>query len=619
MSDQDVLGSWKEIADYLGKEIRTCWRWEKEFGLPVHRIDSTSSRSRVFAYKAEIDAWLRRRADHDGNGAKPFFARTRVRVGIAAAVLGIAVLLLLVVFPVARRSSPGGAGLSPLTIAVLPFADRLGPKEEAYYSEGIVDEVVKTLRAYDRIAVIPFPYAVADSPLYEKPVAVGRELGLGYLLRGTLSRKDSVVSLEVEFIKSGKGRALWTADYEEPLRNLGPFLDDLQTRICRTLDIPRARPATAAGSGPPGASSDLLENYIKGNFVLARLEAPVNNPWLLYYQGKFFSGQFTAADNELAIGLFRRALEADPSYARAYIGLADCFINYVSFNWQEDIHWLDKAEQLLNKAQALEPDLPEYYGSLLVVLLSKEFTFGQDQEKAFQGLAKEGLAKYPNDQQLNSIIGTYYWRHFGLGGRRENLDRALEYKRRAFWLNPFAFNNITYAEMLLSTAEYDKAVEVCRQAEKLDGSLMIHFFQAEVLYFQGDLDRSWAILQEFEPLPRLHTFALYYMAMIAARRGQAASARKTLAEIDLVAPEDFKYFPSRRLLASAYLGLGDTERGFKLLAEHMARLRTANDRYIEYSFIDLDPNFSRYRKDPAFLGIRKAEEDQTWLNAPRSK
>ncbi len=619
MSDQDVLGSWKEIADYLGKEIRTCWRWEKDFGLPVHRIDSTSSRSRVFAYKAEIDAWLRRRADHDGSGTRPFLSRPGVLIGIALAVLAVAAFLLLVVFSVGRRPAPGAANLSPLTIAVLPFADRFGPKEEAYYSEGIVDEIVKTLRSYDRLAIIPFPFAVADSPLYQKPGAVGRELGLSYLLRGNLSREKSGISLEVEFIKSGENRPLWTADYKEPLRNLGLLLDDLQSRICRTLDIPKTRPATAVGGSKAGAPSNLIENYIKGNFVLARLEAPVNNPWLLYYQGKFFSGQFTAADNELAIGLFRRALETDPSYARAYVGLADCYLNYVSFNWEEDIQWLEKAEQLLNKAQALEPDLPEYYGALLVVLLSKQFVFGQDQEKAFQSVAKEGLARYPNDQQLNSIIGTYHWRRFGLEGRREDLNKALEHKRRSFWLNPFAFNNITYAEMLLCTADYDRAVEVCRQAEKLDGSLMVHFFHAEVLYYQGDLDRAWAILQEFEPLPRLHTYALYYMAMISARRGQAAAARKTLAEIELVSPEDFKYFPSQRLLASAYLGLGDTERGLKLLAGHVAGLKTANDKYIEYAYIDLDPNFSRYRKDPTFLEILKPEEAQTWLNAPRSK
>jgi TolB-like protein len=599
----------------LGKEIRTCWRWEKELGLPVHRIDSTSSRSRVFAYKAEIDAWLRRRADHDGS-SRPLLSRTGFRVAIAGVVLLAAFV---VVFHFWFRPARRNRSLPPVTIAVLPFADKFGPKQEAYYSEGIVDEIIKSLRAYDRIAVIPFPFATAESPLYEKPGVVGRELGLNYLLKGTLSRRNGHISLEVDFVKAGADRPVWAADYREPLRNLGAVKDDLQTRICRTLGIKKSRLPAEAGRTQADGASQLFENYVKGSFVLARLEAPVNNPWLLYYQGKFFCSQFTAADNELAIGLFRRALEADPSYARAYIGLADCYTNYVSFNWEENVHWLDKAEQLLNKAQALEPDLPEYFGALLVVLLNKQVSFGQDQQKTFQDLADEGLGKYPNDQQLNSIVGTYYWCRYGQEGRPEDLRMALEYKRRAFWLNPYAFNNINYAQMLLCTAEFDKAVEVCRQAEKTDSSLMVHFLQAEVLYYQGDLDRAWSILQAYESLPRMHTFALYYMAMIAARRGQAGAARKILAEIDLIAPEEFKYFPSRRLLASAYLGLGDTDRGFKFLAEYLSGLKTANDRFVEYGYIDLDPNFTRFRKDPRFLEILNAEEDPKWLNARRSK
>jgi hypothetical protein len=56
-----LLTSWKEIADSLGYEARTCLRWEKKLGLPVHRIDPESSRSRVFAYQEELDDWLRTR------------------------------------------------------------------------------------------------------------------------------------------------------------------------------------------------------------------------------------------------------------------------------------------------------------------------------------------------------------------------------------------------------------------------------------------------------------------------------------------------------------------------------------------------------------------------------
>ena len=62
--NEDLLHSWKEISSYLDCDTRTCLRWEKQLGLPVHRI-SDSSKSRVFAYKEELDKWLKERGSNN--------------------------------------------------------------------------------------------------------------------------------------------------------------------------------------------------------------------------------------------------------------------------------------------------------------------------------------------------------------------------------------------------------------------------------------------------------------------------------------------------------------------------------------------------------------------------
>lgn len=61
MDDFFRMDSWKDISGYLRRSVKTCCTWEKKFGLPVHRIDPESIRSRVFAFKDEIDAWLKKR------------------------------------------------------------------------------------------------------------------------------------------------------------------------------------------------------------------------------------------------------------------------------------------------------------------------------------------------------------------------------------------------------------------------------------------------------------------------------------------------------------------------------------------------------------------------------
>ena len=63
MEQKDILNSWKEISYYLDRNVRTCQRWEIELALPVHRIDKNSQHSKVFAYKSEIDQWLKEKAE----------------------------------------------------------------------------------------------------------------------------------------------------------------------------------------------------------------------------------------------------------------------------------------------------------------------------------------------------------------------------------------------------------------------------------------------------------------------------------------------------------------------------------------------------------------------------
>jgi hypothetical protein len=62
LKSKEVFHSWKEIAEYLERDVRPCHRWERELGLPIHRIEDTSLRSRIFAYKKEIDKWLKRKS-----------------------------------------------------------------------------------------------------------------------------------------------------------------------------------------------------------------------------------------------------------------------------------------------------------------------------------------------------------------------------------------------------------------------------------------------------------------------------------------------------------------------------------------------------------------------------
>src|SRR5512143_2620087 len=114
MDKSDILDSWKEISDYLGRDVRTCQRWERGFGLPVHRLDS-SPKARVYAYTGELDAW------RDGRSQLPHVSPVRkglVALGLLALTIALFVFLKT---PGLRDPLLGRAGAGRATsIAVLP-------------------------------------------------------------------------------------------------------------------------------------------------------------------------------------------------------------------------------------------------------------------------------------------------------------------------------------------------------------------------------------------------------------------------------------------------------------------------------------------------------------------
>jgi hypothetical protein len=116
------LTSWKEIAQYLGRDIRTCWRWEKQYGLPVHRVDSESPKSRVYAFKDELDEWLRRTKHSRTIGQKNSVHRPSWKyilfIGIPA-LAAVGVILLLILPKISGPTEPADFRIKGTALVIL--------------------------------------------------------------------------------------------------------------------------------------------------------------------------------------------------------------------------------------------------------------------------------------------------------------------------------------------------------------------------------------------------------------------------------------------------------------------------------------------------------------------
>jgi TolB-like protein/TPR repeat protein len=615
VAENNVLDSWKAISDYLGKRVRTCIRWEKDLGLPVHRIDSLSTRSRVFAYKSEIDQWRRQKADVRSFRRMPFLSG---KVAIAGAIfLVIGLFLIFIVRPFAADSTGRAAAagsLRPVKIAVLPFSDGSGAAYEEYLSVGLAQEIVDCLRRHKGLAVISLPTLVRNMPL-SKAEHIGRELGLDYILKGKIRREKDCANLDLEFIRAANEELMWSSKYREPLNQLWAIKNDLSAKIGEVLHPGETSPLPLQGRPEDRTNNLVWDSYFKGNFILSRLNGETKDPWTLYYQGKYHESKYTVGDNELAINLFRQAIGSDQNFASAYVGLATCYANYVHFNWDYNILWLDRAEELLAKALALNHDLPGYFSTQLEILLLREYSFGQNREAQIESLAQTGPKRYPHDPQINSIVGTYHFRRFGKEGRPEDWAQALRYKEKSFLLNPYALSNIVYVEILLLNRDFDTALEVCSLLEKLDISSLAKFQLGEVYYYRGDLDKSESIFEGFQVPMTFRLTALYYLGMIHAQRGEQKEALQAVQEINLLSPGEFRFFDDRLKLASIFMGLGREESGYQYLQSFFQMDRAIRDRFINYRYIALDKNFDKIRNDNKFLDLLNQKEASPWVRA----
>jgi TolB-like protein len=613
VTENNVLDSWKEISRYLDKKVRTCIRWENKLGLPVRRIDSQSTRSRVFAYKSEIDQWLKQRTNGHQLRRTSFFLRKSVMAGALFLAGGLVVLFLVRPFAISTGAASAGPGRL-VKIAVFPFVDGDGAEYDKYLSVSLTQEIVDCLQRHEGIAIIPLPPLLTAVPP-AKPEQIGRELGLDYFLKGEIRREKDRASLAIKFVKAGNDELIWSSKYQEPLDHLWTIKNDISSNIGQKLhrgENPEGE-VRASAEGPNNGQA--LDSYFKGNFILSRLNGESNDPWILYHQGKFYESKYSAGDNELAISLFRQAISLDQSYGPAYVGLATCYANFVNFSWDFNVLWLDRAEELLAKALAWNPDLPGYFSTSLEVLLLRDSCFGQDRGKRIAALAEAGLKKYPNDQQLNSIVGTYHFHKYGKEGQPEDWQKAVHFKERSFWLNPYALSNIVYAELLLLNKDYDRALEVCSLLGKIDTSNLAKFQSGEIYYYLDDLDKSEAIFKSFEVPTKFRLISLFYLGMIHARRGEQKEALKNVEEISLLSPGEYRYFDDRLKLASIYLGLGRVETGYEYLQSFFHKDRSIRERYIRYRYIELDKNFDKFRKDGKFLEILNRKEPTLWLRA----
>lgn len=364
----------------------------------------------------------------------------------------------------------GFGSTSSKSVAVLPFDNLNANKSNDYFADGLTSEVIYQLSKIGDLQVTARSSVLRykDVPdAHRKPLKeIGGELEVGAVLEGSVERSDNKVRIVTILYDARTGRRLWGATYDRQLQDILAIQGDLAEQIAAAL---HAR-----------LSTDERKNLQNGSTL--NLSA-----YDLYLQAKALSDLHLKDANDKAVDLFKQALQQDPKFGLAYIGLADAYIDRVKrFNGEGS--WLDSAIDLCQKAIALDPDQLRAYTELANAFNLKGLFDRMDAP------VSKALELAPNDWDANRMAAAVSTEF-----RREKEMYASI--RKCFETNPFdSWAPYQLALICWTVRDTDLAEKWMQRAINLEQNGPKHqLMENERLVYRGDYAGALPGLQRLPP------------------------------------------------------------------------------------------------------------------------
>ncbi len=468
----------------------------------------------------------------------------------------------------AESGRPGGPSLREKSIAVLPFDNLSRDPDNAYFAEGIQDEILARLSKIADLKVISRTstqkYKSAPSNLRE----IAQQLGVSNILEGSVQKSADQVRVNVQLINALTDAHLWADIYDRKLTDIFAVESDIAKTIAETL---RAR---LTGTEKSAIAARPTEN---------------NEAHELYLKGRYFFGKRTADDFKRAIDYFNQAIAADPNYALAYAGIADSYVLLPEHSNESSVEVFPKARAAADKALAIDNNLAEAHVSLGLVLSDADLNL-----KAAKREFERALELNPNYAAAHYFLGIVVLAPLG------QFKQAIVELKRAVELDPFsAIMNMNLGTCYFFARHYPEAIVQLRKATELDPNfLYTRVFLGHALELRGD---SAGAIKEYEKVYEVEKahgidaqhLGLAYLAHAYALQGEREKALQLLGQL-----EDLKRRNGRVLafgLALIHLRLGQKQQAIDWLERSYLDKETG-----AIGNIKVDPMLDPLRGDPRF-------------------
>jgi TolB-like protein/Tfp pilus assembly protein PilF len=573
----DQLDSWKEIAAYLGRDVTTVQRWEKREAMPVHR-HLHDKRGSVYALAPELDAWLQSRKQRlggePGEQEQEPKAPVQAEVGhrrratlstrIWLALAGVGVVGLLAAGYVLSHGRAGNAAETKIrSLAVLPLKNLSGDPTQEYLSDGMTDALIGRLAAMHDLRVISNTSVMRfKNPQLSVP-EIAKMLHVDAIVEGSVMREGNRIRVTAQLIRGSTDTHFWSETYDRDLRDVFAVQAELAQSIAEKVQVTvtgeEHRRLTAARPVAP----EVYESYLKGRSVYDKANS--------------------RAAIEESVAYFQRAIDLDPRFAPAYLGLAVVFhdLGTVSVGAPPE-ETRPKAVSAARKALELDPDLAEAH--VLLGSLQQEQFHWADAEAEY----RRALELSPNDAEAHA--GLSFW--LLSQGRT---DEALAWQQRAREIDPLAESGGGIGWILFQSHRYDQSIRELRSSLAVDpDDSGVLTYLGFVLVANNQAGDAIPVLEKAISLSKGSPAAIGVLIRAYAHAGRRADALQLLAELQK--NRKAGYVPAGAFV-NAYLGLGENNQAFVWLEQA----------YKEQSnilqFLKTHPYFDPIRADPRFADL----------------
>ena len=534
------LDSWKEIAAFLRRDVRTVQRWEKKEGLPVYRHQHEKLGS-VYAFRPELAEWLTTRQPSTANvSAVPDKAADKIK------------------------------------LAVLPFRNLSDSKEEDYFSDGLTDEMTTELTRLQpaQLAVIARSSAEHYDATAKSLQLMKQNLGVDYALEGKVRRAGNRVRITARLSEIQDQTQLWAESYERDLSDVLSVQAEIAQAIAAEIHL-------ALNLSESNRLSDLQRGQ-------RRVEPAAYDAYL---RARYHLHAMTPGDIQKSVEDFGRATKLDTSYAPAHAGLAisQALLAIAPFDVLPPHQVMPKAEVAARQALHLDDTLAEAHAALALV------------NHHYHWRWKEAGEGYQRAIELNPDYAAAHlwnsWLLMALGKRTEAAQEIEKTMRLVQETDPHQLVAVhaTRALAYYFDREFQRAVEECEKALRMDPlHFMLRFVLGRAYMRLGENAKAITQLKAARNPAGEIPLVDAALGLAYAVSGHKERAQKMA---DAFAAAAGKRYIPPTYFGMLYAGMGDKDQAFIWLE------KAFGERADLLTWVGVEPMLDGIRSDPRFHNL----------------